>query len=302
VVLRGASLHEDVPRRGDALTAGDMRRAVAELRAVGANATRAQHPLAPALVERLDRAGIAVWQQIGPVDSPGQWGARTPALAGQARMDVRDDLRANRLHASIVAWSVGCEVAGNGRPGQAAFVDAAARELHAADPGRGVGVDIWTNHLPAHPGLLYRSLDAVGFTSYLGWYERPGLSTARQAAALRARVRHVQRRFPDKAVLVAELGAEGTPDGSGTAPGGRGYQAALLGAQLRGLHRARDLTGVFVWVLRDFAVNPAFRGGTATRLFPDYRAVYGLNQKGLFDYAGHPKPAVAAVRRAFTAP
>jgi hypothetical protein len=301
-VLRGASLHEDAPHRGDALTGADMRGAVAELRAIGANATRAQHPLAPALLERLDRAGIAVWQQIGPVDSPGRWRAQTPALLAQAREDVREDLRANRLHPSIVAWSLGCEVAGNGGPAQGAFVDAAARELHAADRGRGVGVDIWTDHVPARPGLLYRSLDAVGVTSYLGWYERPHADTATQAALLRNRVRELQARFPGKAVVVAELGAEGTPDGAGDAPGGRGYQARLLDVQLRGLRGTSGLDGVFVWVLRDFAVNPAFRGGTATRLFPSYHAIYGLNQKGLFDYAGRAKPAVAAVRAAFRRP
>jgi hypothetical protein len=298
-VLRGASLHEDVPGRGDALTAADMRRAVTELRAIGANAVRAQHPLAPALLERLDRAGIAVWQQIGPVDSPGQWTATTPALVAQAHMDVREDLRANRLHPAILAWSLGTEVAGNGDPGQGAYVDAAARELHAADPGRGVGVDVWTDHMPVRPGLLYRSLDAIGVTSYFGWYERPHASPAAQAALVRGRVRTLRARFPHKALVVAELGAEGTPDSRSSAPGGRGYQARLLATQLRALRTLPGLSGTFVWLLRDFAVNPQFRGGTATRLFPSYRAVNGLNQKGLFDYAGRPKPAVAAVRSAF---
>jgi hypothetical protein len=297
-VLRGASLQEDVPGRGDALTIADMRRAVAQLRTIGANATRAQHPLAPALLERLDRAGIAVWQQIGPVDSPGKFLTSTPELLRQARADVRDDLRANRLHPAIVAWSLACEVAGNGQPGQAAFVDASARVLHAADPDRGVGVDIWTDHVPARPGLLYRSLDAIGVTSYLGWYEHPRSTLGQQAGLLRGRVHALRNRFPGKAVLVAELGAEGVPRVAG--PGGRDYQAALLNAQLRGLRDAPGIDGAFVWVLRDFAVNPAFRGGSAARLFPGLELVAGLNQKGLFDYAGRAKPAAAVVRRALS--
>lgn len=297
-VLRGASVHEDVPGRGDALRPADMDRIVAELRAIGANATRAQHPLSPGLLERLDRAGIAVWQQIGPVDSPGEWLATTPQLVAQAREDVRDDLRANRLHPSILAWSLGCEIAGNGRPGQGAFVDAAARELHAADPGRGVAVDLWTDHVPARPGLLYRSLDAVGVTSYLGWYEAPRASLARQGALIRARVRDLRRRFPGKAVVVAELGAEGIAAMRPEARGGRDYQAALLSAQLRALQRAPGLSGAFAWLLRDFAVNPGFRGGSAARLFPGLRTTRGRNEKGLFDEAGRPKPAAIAVRRA----
>jgi beta-galactosidase/beta-glucuronidase len=45
VVLRGASLQEDAPGRGDALTPTDMDAVVDRLRAIGANATRSQHPL-----------------------------------------------------------------------------------------------------------------------------------------------------------------------------------------------------------------------------------------------------------------
>ena len=50
-------IQEDAPGHGDALTPGDQDRLVAELKAIGANAVRAQHPLDPALLERLDAAG-----------------------------------------------------------------------------------------------------------------------------------------------------------------------------------------------------------------------------------------------------
>ena len=43
--LRGASLQEDAPGRGDALTDADADAIVARLKAIGANATRSQHPL-----------------------------------------------------------------------------------------------------------------------------------------------------------------------------------------------------------------------------------------------------------------
>jgi hypothetical protein len=297
-ILRGASIQEDVPGRGDALRPRDMDAIVARLRAIGANATRAQHPLAPALLERLDRAGIAVWQQIGPVDSPAQFlSGRTPALMAAARRDVREDLRANRLHPAIVGWSLGCEVAGDGAPGQAQFVDGAARELHAADPGRPVGVDVWTHHLPAQPGLLYRSLDAVGVTSYYGWYERTDATGPQIARALLARVARMRARFRGRAILVAELGAAADPRNPPGAHGGTAYQAALLALELRVLRTAPGLSGAFVWLLQDFAYNPGFGGGTITRRVPGIRLQRGLNQKGLYDYAGRPRPAARAVAR-----
>jgi hypothetical protein len=212
---------------------------------------------------------------------------------------VRHDLRAARLHPSIVAWSLGVEGAGNGGPGQGAFVDAMARELHAADPGRMVAVDVWNDHLPAVPGQLYRHLDAVGTTSYFGWYEDTFAPPARLARNLRARLAAFRRAFPGKVLVLSEFGAEGAPDNPPGAHGGRGYQARLLALHLRVLRTVPGLDGALVWALRDFAINPSFRGGTITRLVPGIRLVSGLNQKGLYDYAGRAKPAARAVRDGF---
>ena len=109
---------------------------VAELKAVGANATRAQHALSPALLERLDRAGILVWQGIGPVDAPGAWTSSTPALAHAARERVRASVRQLQLHPSIIAWNLANEIAGNGHDAsQVAYVRDMAHELHRARPG-----------------------------------------------------------------------------------------------------------------------------------------------------------------------
>jgi len=299
LVLRGASLHEDVPGRGDALSVADMDATVARLRALGANATRVQHALAPALMERLDRAGIMVWQQLGPVDRPGRFAAGTdPVLRARASSQVRQGLRAGALHPALVGWSLGTEVAGSGRPGQASWVAARARELHARDPGRPVGVDVWKDLVPRDPGLLHAELDAIGTTSYFGWYERTGVAPRRAAAALARRLAMFRARLPGRILLAAELGAEGTPDNAPGALGGTRYQAALLGTQLRELARTPGLDGAFVWILRDFSVNPAFGGGSISLRAPGIRLSRGHNQKGLFTAAGRPKPAALAVRDA----
>ena len=68
-------------------------RSCASCRPLGANATRAQHALSVPLLERLDRAGIMVWQGVGPVDAPGAWTSHTPALAHAARERVRASVR-----------------------------------------------------------------------------------------------------------------------------------------------------------------------------------------------------------------
>ena len=87
--LHGATIQEDALGRGDALTPNDESEIVRELKAIGANAARAQHPLDPGLLERLDAAGILVWQGVGPVEGAGNWFSNTPALLADAERQAR---------------------------------------------------------------------------------------------------------------------------------------------------------------------------------------------------------------------
>ncbi len=174
LLLHGASIQEDALGHGDALTPGDENTIVSELRAIGANAVRTQHPLYPSLLERLDAAGILVWQGIGPVEGAGNWYSSTPALLAAAERQARTAAVADELHPSIVAWNLVDEVAENGRNGaEVQYVQTLTRWLHAHDPTRMVAVDVWGDHPPAHPGGLYSGVDAVAETDYSGWYDNP---------------------------------------------------------------------------------------------------------------------------------
>jgi hypothetical protein len=296
--LRGASLHEDAEGRGDALLPADMDGIVQRLQAIRANATRAQHLLSPALLERLDAAGIFVWQEIGPVDAPGNWTSNTPALRASARERVLLSARAARSHPSILAWSLGNEVANNGHTGgQAAWIDAGARLLHRIDPGRPVALDVWGSALPRNDrGPMYRNVDAIGVTLYEGWYQRPGEPARRLARNLRRRLAQVRGIFGRRVLVASEFGAEASGLNPARGPGGVDYQARLLARHIAIYRADAALDGWLAWVLQDFALVPTFRGGSIRRAIPGLRLVAGVNQKGLFTYGGRPKPAVAAVR------
>ncbi len=302
ILLHGASLHEDAYGRGDALTPAEMNTLVAELKAVGANMTRSHHPLAPALLERLDAAGIMVWQEIGPNDSPGGWKLRTPELRRQGRERVRQSFLQLQLHPSIIAWSLGNEIANAGHDfGQPQFVSNAARELHRRDPGRMVGVDIWGTHVPATDrGLLvYRDLDIVGLTNYDGWYDHGSSRGVALRTIVRSSVDAFARAFPDKIIMVTEFGAEANGENAASAAGGYLFQARLLRAHVTVYRSDPRVAGMLIWILRDFAVPPTFAGGSVRHQFPDISLVRGINQKGLFDYRGNAKPAMAVVGRLF---
>src|ERR1019366_236861 len=108
-----ASIQTDAQGHGDALTPSDENTLVGELKAIGANAVRTQHPLDPALLERLDAAGILVWQGIGPVEGASNWYSSTPQLLREAEQQARTAALAAQLHPSIFAWNLVDEVAGN---------------------------------------------------------------------------------------------------------------------------------------------------------------------------------------------
>lgn len=304
VHLHGASLHEDAYGRGSALTGADMDALVDDLQEVGANVTRAHHPLAPALLERLDAAGILVYQEIGPNDPPGGFSLKTPALRREGRKRIRVTVDQLQRHASIFAWTLANEAAGRGNShGQRPWVDNVAQELHRRDPGRMVGVDIWGTYVPdSDRGLrLYRNLDVIGLTNYDGWYNDNRARGARLRRIIQRSVDEFARAFPRKVLMLTEFGAEANPRNPTHRAGGYAFQTRLLREHLRVYGRDRRVAGMMIWVLRDFAVTPAFAGGSIRREVPDIRLVRGIAQKGLFDYRGRPKPAARVIGRIFRA-
>jgi hypothetical protein len=300
--LRGASIHEDVFGRGDALRPFDQDRLIEHLKAIDANATRSQHPIDPGLVERLDAAGIMVWQGVGPTDAPGAWTSRGEKRMQAARERVRTSVRQAQLNPSIITWNLANEVAGDGHPyGQIPYVDSMAAELKQIDPSRPIALDIWGAHPPHEPSLIYRHIDMIGWTNYIGWYESTNASADELRKEIKTRLAAIRAVFPDKVIAVTEFGAEANSRNATTAPGGYAFQAHLLDLHLSTYASIPNLAGALIWNLRDFAVAPSFFGGSIKRQVPNIKLVRGLNQKGLFDVRYKAKPAVAVVNGRFEA-
>jgi Glycosyl hydrolases family 2, TIM barrel domain/Glycosyl hydrolases family 2, sugar binding domain/Glycosyl hydrolases family 2 len=293
--LHGASIQEDALGHGDALTPADEGAIVAELAQIGANAVRAQHPLDPALLERLDAAGILVWQGIGPVEGAGNWYSTTPALLSDAERQARTAVLAAQLHPSIFAWNLVDEVAENGRDSQeVAYVQTLARWLHAHDPTRMVAVDVWGDHPPQHAGALYSQADAVAETDYSGWYDSPRDTPSQLAALMRTRLAAMARTFAGKVLVISEFGAESNDLNPSGSPGSYSYQARVLAEHIAVYEADPKLSAMLVWVLRDYPLTPTFSGGSIHGKLPQLKLIEGLNQKGLFTYGGHAKPGVVS--------
>jgi hypothetical protein len=293
--LHGASIQEDAQGHGDALTPGDEDTIVEELKEIDANVVRSQHPLYPGLLERLDEAGILVWQGIGPVEGAGNWYSTTPRLVSEAEQQAKTAVLAEQLHPSIFAWNLVDEVAGNGRDAQEVeYVRALSRWIHGHDPTRMVAVDVWGDHPPTHAGALYSEADAIAETDYSGWYDYPQDNATQLAEKMRARLKAMEKTFAGKVLVVSEFGAESNglnPPGS---PGSYSYQAKLLAEHIAVYEADPHLTAMMLWVLRDYPLSPFFDGGSIHEVLPHLKLIEGLNQKGLFTYGGQAKPGVVS--------
>jgi Glycosyl hydrolases family 2, TIM barrel domain/Glycosyl hydrolases family 2/Beta-galactosidase jelly roll domain len=302
LVMHGASLQEDARGHGDALTPGDQDTLVKELQSIGANTVRSQHPLAAGLLERLDAAGILVWQGIGPVEGAGNWYSSTPTLLREAEAQARTAAIAEELHPSVIAWNLVDEVAGNGRNNaEVSYVQSMTHWLHAHDPTRLVAVDIWGDHPPAQAGTLYNGVDAVAETDYTGWYDQPKDTPAQQSASMRARLATMQRTFAGKVLVISEFGAESNRLNPSSSPGGYAFQARLLARHIAVYAADPGLSGMLIWDLRDYPLVPSFEGGSIHTELPRLRLIEGLIQKGLFDYEGRAKPAASVVAKLYKA-
>lgn len=295
--LHGAAIHEDVGGRGAALTDGDIDTIVSQLRAVGANITRAHYLLSPRLLDALDAAGILVWAQP-PVDHADA-ALRTRRGRSHALALLRSTLLGDRNHASVIVDSVGNELTPvpDSSPGTRNYLRYATALVRRLDPGIPVALDTY-----CYPGFppqrSYAKLDVLGISSYFGWYPGlPGHSIA-QFDQLEPFLRQAHVRYPHQALVVSEYGAEGLFDGSPATKGSYEFQSSYVRRTLKVLDRLRFMNGSIYWTLREFAVAPGWTGGAE---LPSGDTPDGIHHKGLISYDGTAKPVYAVAQQGFAA-
>ncbi|MEA2408751.1 MAG: beta-galactosidase [Thermoleophilaceae bacterium] len=299
IQLRGASIHEDMPGSGAALTDADMDRIVADLKELGANVTRAHYLLNDGLLDRLDRAGIMVWNQA-PI-----WQRDTgahllwqPSERLRALRTVRRTVTAARSHPSVLTHSVANELTftPDDKPGTRRFLLEAQAQARDIDPTVPISVDI-----KGRPGyaeqFTYHSFDMIGLNQYFGWYR-----WVEDFSLLEPYIRELRDHYPSKAIVMTEWGAEGRPELAGAPPelkGGYPFQTSHAQRTLDVIDGSSVLSGAIYWTLREFEIYPGWQGGAGRRA-----AQYEPNtrhHKGLLTYDGEPKPAYFLLRDRFRA-
>jgi hypothetical protein len=291
VALRGASIQEDVDGHGPALTDADVANIVAQLKAVGANITRAHYALDPRLLAALDAAGIMVWSQAPIYHRDAA--LRTAAGRGRSVATVRAAVLQTRSHPSVITHSVANEL--SVQPdlvsGTKAFLDQARAATVDLNPTLPTSVDTLS-----YPGYTrqatYGAFDLIGINSYFGWYPgKAGHSTA-SVADLAPYVHQMRAWYPGSALVLTEFGAEATMSGPATEKHTFEFQASYTRDVLAAVGRLPSLSGAIYWTLQEFAVKPNWIGGEASvGLQGD-----SIHHKGLVTYDGRTKPAWQMLR------
>ena len=297
--LRGASIHEDMPGSGAALTGEDMDRIVADLKDLGANVTRAHYLLNDRLLSRLDRAGILVWNQapIWQRDHGAQL-LRQPKERERALLTVRRTVTEARSHPSVLTHSVANELSftPDQKPGTRRFLLTAQAQARDLDPTVPISVDI-----KGRPGFAeqftYHSFDMIGLNQYFGWYR-----WVEDFNLLEPYIRELRDLYPRKAIVMTEWGAEGRPELAAAAPdlkGGYPFQSSHAARTLDVVDRSPALSGAIYWTLREFEIYPGWTGGAGRR--PPQYEPNTRHHKGLITYEGVRKPAYELLRERFRA-
>jgi beta-glucuronidase len=291
IELRGASIQEDVDGHGAALTDRDVAGIVGQLKALGANVTRAHYALDERLQSALDRAGILVWTQA-PIYHRDEL-LKTVAQRTDALATVRATIYATRNHPSTLTHSVANEL--SVIPDQlkttAAFLHDARLLTLDLDPTLPTAVD--TLSYPGFPRQeAYAAFQLLGINSYFGWYPgKPDHSTA-DIRALGPYLKQMRAMYPGTGLVLTEFGAESTMTGPASEKETFAFQQVYTQRTLDAVRAAPTLSGAIYWTLQEFAIKPDWDGGAQRVGIPRT----SIHHKGLITYDGRPKPAYDVVR------
>jgi beta-galactosidase len=201
VPIKGVCNHHDLGALGGAVSRRATERQLEILKRMGANAIRTSHnPPSPELLEAADRMGFLVMDEAFDMwGKPKVKNGHGKYFAEWSERDLRDMIRRDRNHPSVVMWSIGNEILEQAdadgwkearrltgicheedptRPTTAGFnqVENAIRNELADEvdiPGFNYGVRQYAKILAEHPGWTIVGAETASCVSSRGVYHLP---------------------------------------------------------------------------------------------------------------------------------
>ena len=171
----------------------------------------------------------------------------------------------------------------------------AAELARDIDPTRPVSIDILSYpNIPRQS--TYDAFDVLGINSYYGWYKGKKERSTAHLSDLEPYLRAMHDKYPGKALVITEFGAEASEPGPADVKQTYAFQTQYLKRNLDIVDRLGFMGGAIYWTAREFAVKPDWDGGAHIPAKRD-----SLHRKGLISYDGKIKPAFDAAKAAFEA-
>jgi beta-glucuronidase len=287
--LRGVDLQEQSIASGAALSPAQTARILGWVRQLGATVIRAHYPVGPVMEEMADRAGILIWSEIPAWGEPNV-NFSQPAWVANAELTLGENIVDNENHPSILLWSIANEPQQPPTPAESAYISGAVAIVHRLDPTRPAAMAIMG--LPtAVCSSAYSPLQVIGVNEYFGLFDEfGGLTDDRDQ--LSPFLDSLRACHQTQALMVTEFGFDGNRNGPVEEYGTYQFQDDMLAFHLGVLASKNWLSGALVQELQDFVAFPGYNGADPWANSP-------INEKGLLDMNGNPKPAFAIVSSSF---
>ncbi|MFG2673485.1 glycoside hydrolase family 2 TIM barrel-domain containing protein [Streptomyces sp. NPDC048445] len=262
--LHGVNLHQDRADVGWAVTDADHEQDFALIKEIGATAVRMAHYQHDQKdYDLADAAGVVVWAEIPLVDAI----TDSAAFTASTQTQLRELIRQNYNHPSIVFWGIGNEQRSDNAPTNK-LLDQLASLVESEDAER---ISTYANNLGNDAGVAGHA-ETTAYNKYFGWYGGSYNDLGGWADSL-------HKDLPERSFAVSEFGAGANPDQHAlnpSAPSSGGsfhpeeYQALLHEASWKQLVGRPFVWGSFVWNMFDFASDGRNEGSRP-----------GINDKGL---------------------
>jgi beta-galactosidase len=263
--LHGVNLHQDRADVGWAVSDAQHTQDLNLIKEIGANAIRMAHYQHDQKDYSLaDEMGFVVWAEIPLVNNT----TNSAAFTANAEQQLRELVRQNYNHPSIVFWGIGNEQ----RADDAAtntLLDRLAGVVNTEDPDR---LSTYASCCVSDTSAVTGHAGTTGYNKYFGWYDGSYNDLGAWADGLHAA--NPSRRF-----ALSEYGAGANttqhalnpakPSTTGTFHPEE-YQALVHEASWKQLAARPYIWGAFVWNMFDFASDGRNEGSQP-----------GINDKGL---------------------
>lgn len=173
VKLKGVNLHHDAGTLGAAVPERVWERRLQTLKEIGCNAIRCSHnPPAPELLDLCDQMGFFVIDEAFDKWHSGSYGRVFDEWWEQ---DLQSMLRRDRNHPSIILWSVGNEVEGQGSEQMLKTLEMLTDYMHREEPTRPVTCALQPfrdgKHRVDTVMEIAKRIDVLGCNYQEQWYE-----------------------------------------------------------------------------------------------------------------------------------